>query len=109
MKGVPWEETKRKVREADPGWDSPERMAEREAGRERLRAEVRGQQLAELRRQAGMTQAEAAAAMGVSQARVSQVEHGQVTSMDLVRDYVAALGGSLDVVDTVGGWSVRDA
>ncbi|GAA1118983.1 hypothetical protein [Nocardiopsis composta] len=40
MKGVPWEETKRKVREADPGWDSPERTAEREAGREQLRAEI---------------------------------------------------------------------
>nr|WP_241484937.1 helix-turn-helix transcriptional regulator [Nocardiopsis potens] len=56
-----------------------------------------------------MPQAEVAAAMGVSQARVSQVEHGQVTSMDLVRDYVAALGGSLDVVATVGGWNVRVA
>ncbi|MDA2811012.1 helix-turn-helix domain-containing protein [Nocardiopsis sp. RSe5-2] len=92
-----------------PSWDSPEREAAREEGRERLRAELRGHQLAELRRQSELTQAEVAARMGVSQARVSQIESGQITSMDSVRDYVGALGGSLDVVATVGGWSVKVA
>ncbi|MCC3329453.1 helix-turn-helix domain-containing protein [Nocardia abscessus] len=68
-----------------------------------------GHQLAELRKQCGATQAQVAELMGVSQARVSQIEHGKITSMDLVRDYIVALGGTLDVVAHVGDWSVKVA
>lgn len=109
MKAVRWEDTKRRIREIDPDWDSPERVAERERSREQMRAEQRGHQLAELRKQCGLTQAELAGLMGISQARVSQIEHGKITSMDLVRDYITALGGTLDVVATVGDWSVKVA
>ncbi|GGK49659.1 helix-turn-helix domain-containing protein [Nocardia camponoti] len=109
MKGVPWEETKRRARELDPEWDSDERVAAREESLERLRAEQRGYQLAELRKQCGATQAQIADQMGVSQARVSQIEHGQITSIDSVREYILALGGTLDVVARVGDWSVRVA
>lgn len=35
--------------------------------------------------------------MGVSQARVSQIEHGKVTEVDAIRGYVEALGGTVDV------------
>lgn len=42
MKGVPWEEAKRRAREIDPEWDSPERIAARKESRERMRAEQRG-------------------------------------------------------------------
>ncbi|GAA5053980.1 hypothetical protein HNP84_002886 [Thermocatellispora tengchongensis] len=47
---VQWSDTKAKIREIDPEWDSPERVADREAGREQLRAELRGAQLAEMRK-----------------------------------------------------------
>jgi hypothetical protein len=64
MKAVRWEDTKRQVRQAHPGWDSPERARARERGREELRAMERGHQLAQLRKGTGLTQAQVAAAMG---------------------------------------------
>ncbi|MEV6154026.1 hypothetical protein AB0L53_27130 [Nonomuraea sp. NPDC052129] len=39
---VKWSDTKAKIREIDPDWDSAERVAAREASREELRAELRG-------------------------------------------------------------------
>jgi DNA-binding XRE family transcriptional regulator len=109
MKAVRWEDTKRKIRELDPDWDSPERVAARERSREQMRAEQRGHQLAELRKHCGLTQAQLAELMGVSQARVSQIEHGKITSMDMLRSYITALGGTVDVVANVGDWSVKVA
>lgn len=79
MKAVRWEDTKRQVRELNPDWDTPERVASRERSRAAMRAEQRGYQLAQLRKNTGLTQAQVAAVMGVSQARVSQIEHGKVT------------------------------
>src|SRR6266516_1271799 len=52
MKAVRWEDTKRRIREIDPDWDSPERVAARDRSREELRAEQRGYQLAQLRKSA---------------------------------------------------------
>jgi DNA-binding XRE family transcriptional regulator len=109
MKAVRWEDTKRKIRELDPGWDCPERVAARERSREQMRAEQRGHQLAELRKHCGLTQAQLGELMGVSQARVSQIEHGKITSMDMLRGYITALGGTVDVVANVGDWSVKVA
>jgi len=51
----------------------------------------------------------AATVMGVSQARVSQIEDGKVTEVDAIRGYVEALGGMVDVVAKVGDWTVRIA
>jgi DNA-binding XRE family transcriptional regulator len=79
------------------------------SGRVALRAEQRGQQLAQLRKNTGLTQAQIAATMGVSRARVSQIEHGRVTELDAIREYVEALGGTVDVVARVGDWTVRVA
>jgi predicted XRE-type DNA-binding protein len=45
-----------------------------------------------------LTQVQVATAMGVSQARVSQVEHGKVTEVDAIRRYVEASGGAVDAV-----------
>ena len=109
MKAVRWEETKRQVRELNPDWDTPERVAAREQGRAALRAEHRGHQLAQLRRNTGLTQVQVATAMGVSQARVSQIEHGKVTEVDAIRGYVEALGGTVDVVAHAGDWTVKVA
>ncbi|GAA3442737.1 helix-turn-helix domain-containing protein [Planomonospora venezuelensis] len=90
---VKWSDTKSKIREIDPEWDSPERVAAREASREQLRAELRGTQLAEMRKRLGISQKLLAERMGVSQARVSQIEHGQIGGLDALRSYVVALGG----------------
>jgi len=109
MKAVRWQETKRRVRDIHPDWDSAERVAARERSREELRAEQRGYQLAQLRKNAGLTQAQLAAAMGISQARVSQIEHGKITEMDAVRAYVEALGGTVDVIARVGDWTIKVA
>ena len=48
-----------------------------------------------------------AAAMGVSVARVSQIEHGEVTSFEVIARYVEALGGRLDLVADFGDRTVR--
>ncbi|MEU8175707.1 hypothetical protein AB0C14_22750 [Microbispora hainanensis] len=39
---VQWSDTKARIREIDPEWDSPERAAARETSREQLQAELRG-------------------------------------------------------------------
>ena len=36
--------------------------------------------------------------VGVSKARISQIEHGKVTEVDAIRRYVEALGGTADIV-----------
>jgi hypothetical protein len=38
----------------------------------------------------------------VSQARISQIENGEVTSLETLRAYVAGLGGHLDIVARIG-------
>ncbi len=109
MKAVRWEDTKREIRELEPSWDSPDRVAERERSRAEMRAEQRGYQLAQLRKNAGLTQAQVAALMGVTQARVSQIEHGKITEVDAIRGYVEALGGTVDVIARVGDWTIKVA
>lgn len=65
-------------------------------------ASVSGAQLAEVRRQLGVTQAQLAEAAGLSQARISQIESGDATGLDTLRAYVAGLGGHVDVVARIG-------
>ena len=105
----PLEGTKRQVRELNPDWDAPERVASRERSRAAMRAEQRGHQLAQLRKNTGPPHAQVATMMGVSQARVSQIEHGKVTEVDAIRGYVEARGGTVDVVAQLGDWTVRVA
>ena len=109
MKAVRWEDTKRQVRDLYPDWDSPDRVTARERSRAEMRAQQCGHQLAQLRKNTGLTQAQVAAVMGVSQARVSQIEHGKVTEVDAIRGYVEALGGTVDVVARVGDWTIKVA
>lgn len=109
MKAIRWEDTKREIRELEPGWDAPDRVAERERSRVEMRAEQRGYQLAQLRKNAGLTQAQVAALMGVTQARISQIEHGKITEVDAIRGYVEALGGTVDVIARVGDWTIKVA
>jgi ribosome-binding protein aMBF1 (putative translation factor) len=96
-------------------WDTLERElhaagvspAEIEAGARALLAQARGYQLAQARKQLGLAQREIAATMGVSIARISQIEHGEVTSFEVIARYVEALGGRLDLVADFGDRTVR--
>jgi DNA-binding XRE family transcriptional regulator len=98
-----WSDVKATGRALDPRTGE-----EQAAAGERREAYVRGHQLAEMRTAAGVTQAELADALGVSQARISKIEHGEISGIDVVRAYVAALGGSIDVVARLGDrtWKV---
>jgi DNA-binding XRE family transcriptional regulator len=102
-----WSDVRAEGRAADPR-TAGEQAAGKAVARERREAYVRGRQLAEMRTAAGLTQAELADALGVTQARVSKIEHGEVSGIDVVRAYVAALGGSVDVVARLGdrSWKV---
>ncbi|MDD9151406.1 XRE family transcriptional regulator [Plantibacter flavus] len=83
----------------------PERVA---AARHAAEAEVLAYQLVTLRKEADLTQTELSKTMGVSQRRVSAIEHGQLESfeLDTIRKYVAALGGQVRVVADFGDRSV---
>jgi DNA-binding XRE family transcriptional regulator len=67
-------------------------------------AEVRARRLAEVRKRQYATQVEVAAAMGVSQARVSRIEKGQLekSEVETLAAYVKALGGKLKIVADFG-------
>lgn len=60
--------------------------------------------LAELRADMRVTQAELGRTMGVSQRRVSAIEHGEVprTEVSTIMSYVAALGGTVRIVADFG-------
>jgi transcriptional regulator with XRE-family HTH domain len=81
-------------------------FAEDEPEVARLRAELlarhRAYRLVEARKRRGLRQADIAREMGVSQARVSQIEHGIVSEVATLAAYVAALGGRLKVVADFG-------
>jgi predicted XRE-type DNA-binding protein len=69
-----------------------------------LRAQVRAYRLAEVRKRQHTTQVELAKRMGVSQARVSDIERGKINraEVDTLAAYVAALGGKLQLVANFG-------
>jgi DNA-binding transcriptional regulator YiaG len=97
-----WSDVRAKGRAADLR-SAAEQAAGKAVARERQEAYIRGQQLAEIRQAAEITQADLAISLGVSQARVSKIEHGENSGIDVVRAYVDALGGHLDVIASVGG------
>src|SRR5437762_10890308 len=86
---------------------------EEEAERRRkvLMARQSGHQLAEERKRHGLTQAQLAQAMGVTPGRVSQIERGELATIDAVARYVQALGGKLDLIASFGDHTLggRDA
>ncbi|HEV8561006.1 MAG TPA: helix-turn-helix transcriptional regulator [Actinophytocola sp.] len=69
-----------------------------ERRRKSLLASQSGHRLAEERKQRGLTQAQLAEVMGVTPGRVSQIERGEVSTIDTIARYVQALGGRLDLV-----------
>lgn len=58
-------------------------------------------------KQYGLAQRDVAVRMGVSIARVSQIEHGEVATLDVIARYVEALGGRLDLVADFGDHTLR--
>jgi DNA-binding XRE family transcriptional regulator len=71
--------------------------------------QTRGWRLAELRERRGLTQAEVAARMDVSTARISQIENGDISTQDVLQRYVAALGGALKLIADFGDEQLKIA
>ncbi|HEY1176159.1 MAG TPA: helix-turn-helix transcriptional regulator [Phytomonospora sp.] len=61
-------------------------------------AEMAADRLAEKRKSLGMTQADVAERMGITKGRVSQIERGEVSTVDVLARYSQALGGELRVI-----------
>lgn len=53
--------------------------------------------LIDLRRSRGLTQQQMASRLGVSQGRVSEIEHGDDLQFSTIQRYVEALGGHIDI------------
>jgi predicted XRE-type DNA-binding protein len=106
--GRRWQDIKAEAHRRHPELADPERQARARAA---LDAQVAGHHLKELRKSIGMTQAEVAEILGVSQSRVSQIENGHIDAMglDTLRAYAAALGGQVDITVSVGPHSVKVA
>jgi DNA-binding XRE family transcriptional regulator len=77
----------------------PGNRARIDAIKDEMDREVAQYRLRELREDAGYTQTALAAAIGVGQNRVSQMEHGNLgtSRVDTLRKYVEATGGELEV------------
>jgi DNA-binding XRE family transcriptional regulator len=93
-----------------------ERAVETAGGKEAFDAAVtamlddaRGWRLAEMRKRRGMTQEQVAVRMGISVARVSQIERGDVSTQDVLNRYVAALGGTLKLIADFGDEQLKIA
>jgi predicted XRE-type DNA-binding protein len=84
--------------------------ARADAARKEMHDAVQAHRLAEIRKaQCHARQADVAAMMGVSQARVSKLESGDLSRTELgtLQSYVAALGGHLRIVADFGESSVE--
>lgn len=90
----------------DPHIDAigAERVAQ---GTAALLSRVRAARLAEMRKRQGLTQREVASAMGVTVGRVSQIESGSVSGLEVLDRYVLALGGQLEIIATFGDEQLR--
>lgn len=80
-----------------------------EAGVAQMQAEAQGWRLAEVRKRRGLTQKQVSDRMGVTIARVSQIERGEVSTRDVIDRYVAALGGTLKLIADFGDEQLKVA
>jgi DNA-binding XRE family transcriptional regulator len=96
-----WDDVKREVFDAED-------LDEIAAGAQRMVAQARAHRLAEMRKELGLTQREMAARMHVRQERVSAIERGNTSASEVgtIAAYVAALGGSLEIVANFNGTRV---
>jgi len=70
---------------------------------------ARGWRLAEMRKRRGMTQEQVATRMGISVARVSQIESGDVSTQDVLNRFIIALGGTLKLIADFGDEQLKIA
>lgn len=98
-----WKDVKARKRELDEAAGRDIEAARVEA-KNLTASYVLGYRLSELRERAGLSQSEVARRMGVKQPRVSAMEKGDPTQMEVgtLRRYIAALGGRLRVVAGFG-------
>jgi transcriptional regulator with XRE-family HTH domain len=71
--------------------------------------QARGWRLAELRKRRELTQEQVAARMGISVSRISQIENGDVSTQDVLARYIAALGGTLELIADFGDEQLKVA
>ncbi|KOX15877.1 helix-turn-helix domain-containing protein [Nocardiopsis sp. NRRL B-16309] len=76
-----------------------------ERRRKALLARVDAQRLVGIRKERGLTQGDVAERMGVTKGRVSQIEQGEVFTVDAIARYVRALGGELRLTADFDGAS----
>ncbi|MFI8450413.1 helix-turn-helix domain-containing protein [Streptomyces erythrochromogenes] len=83
---------------------SPAERAEIDRGAAEMIAVVRAHRLADVRKRQHTTQVQVAEAMGVTQARVSRIENGELerSEVETLAAYVRALGGKLKIVAEFG-------
>lgn len=83
--------------------------ARADAARREMHDAVQAQRLADVRKAHHARQADVAALMGVSQARVSKLEAGDLshTEIGTLQSYVACLGGSLRIIADFGQETVE--
>jgi len=58
--------------------------------------------LAERRKTLGLSQTEVAERMGVTKSRISQIERGEISTIDVIARYVRALGGQIKISAVFG-------
>ncbi|GAB2798259.1 helix-turn-helix domain-containing protein [Streptomyces daliensis] len=90
-----WDEVKGRMRERSAPVSETEWESRKQAARLATEAYVLGHHLRELREEQGLTQAQVAASLGISQARVSQVERGEIHQLETMCTYAAALGAKV--------------
>lgn len=100
MNGIEWADLKKTL-----NLDPHEVAAEESAIESALTAYT----LRALRKQQGLSQAELALRMGISQRRVSAIERGRInrSEVNTIRAYIGALGGAIYLVADIGGQMVR--
>jgi DNA-binding XRE family transcriptional regulator len=70
--------------------------------RRRNQAYIDGHRLAERRNALGLSQSEVADRMGVTKSRISQIERGEVSTVEAIARYVQALGGHIQISAVFG-------
>jgi predicted XRE-type DNA-binding protein len=98
-----WKEVRARKRDIDQAAGRDIATANAEA-KSATAAYVLGYRLGELRERAHLSQAEVARRMGVKQPRVSAIEKGDPSQMEVetLKRYVSALGGTLRLVAGFG-------
>jgi DNA-binding XRE family transcriptional regulator len=79
--------------------DGQEAVAE---ARKRNQAYIDGHRLTERRKTLGLSQTNVAEKMDVTKSRVSEIERGEVSTVEAIARYVQALGGQIQISAVFG-------